>query len=147
MTAPRDLVVGGGVVIPAAEIREAASRSSGPGGQHVNKTSTRVTLRWNLERSEAVGPVRRARLRRALASRLTRAGDVVVHVGRHRSRARNREAARDRLGQLLREGLATRRRRKATRPTASSEARRKREKQARSTRKQLRRSVRRDDGD
>ena len=140
-----DLVVRGGVVIPAAEVREAASRSSGPGGQHVNKTNTRVTLRWNLERSVAVGPVRRERLRRALASRLTQAGDIVVHVGRHRSRARNRETARQRLAELLREGLATQRSRRSTRPTRSSEAKRKREQQIRSKRKRLRRSVHRDE--
>ena len=145
--AGEDLFVRSGVIIPADEIREAASRSSGPGGQHVNKTNTRVTLRWNLERSAAVGTVRRARLRRALASRLTRAGDIVVHVGRHRSRARNRETARDRLAELLREGLAIPRSRKSTRPTSSSEVRRKREKQIRSKRKELRRSVRRDAGE
>ena len=147
MSGPEDLAVGGGVIIPGVEVREAASRSSGPGGQHVNKTNTRVTLRWNLERSAAVGPVRRARLRRALSGRLTRAGDVVVHVGRHRSRARNREAARERLVELLREGLATRRRRRATRPTSSSKVRRKREKQIQAKRKQLRQPVHRDPGD
>ena len=59
-----DLSVSRTVVIPAGELRESASRSGGPGGQHVNKASTRVTLRWNLERSAAISDTQRARLRR-----------------------------------------------------------------------------------
>lgn len=136
-----DLTVQGGVVIPSSELREAASRSSGPGGQHVNKTNTRVTLRWNLLRSVAVGSVRRERLRRVLKTRLTRTGDIVVHVGRYRSRARNREMARERLAGLIREALVLPRRRKATRPARAATERQKTLKQNRSKKKSLRRSV------
>ena len=63
----RDLPVRRGLSIPAGELRESASRAGGPGGQHVNKVSTKVTLRWNPEESAALGPVRRARLRERLA--------------------------------------------------------------------------------
>jgi ribosome-associated protein len=119
-----DLTVRPGLVIPGAELRETASRSSGPGGQHVNKSATRVTLRWNAARSSALGPVRRARLLTRLARRLTGDGELVVHAGRHRSRARNRELARERLAELVRGAVAAQRPRRATRPTRTSSERR-----------------------
>jgi len=118
-----DLEVGRGVVIPEAEIREAASRSSGPGGQHVNKSNTRVTLRWNVADTEALSPAERARLMRRLDTRITLAGELVVHAQAHRQRSRNRELARERLAELVREGLATRRQRVATRPSRASKRR------------------------
>ncbi|MFP6563397.1 MAG: alternative ribosome rescue aminoacyl-tRNA hydrolase ArfB [Myxococcota bacterium] len=139
--AQADLEVRRDVVIPASELRETASRSSGPGGQHVNKSNTRVTLRWNLEQSVAVGSVRRDRLRRRLRKRLTLSGDILVHVGRHRSRARNRELARERLAELIREALTAPRRRKATRPSKAARARGAEAKRRSSARKQLRRRV------
>ena len=114
------LFVNGFLTIPEAELVETASRASGPGGQHVNKTSTRVTLRWNVRSTEALGPVRRARVEENLSSRVTRAGEILVHASRHRSRARNRDLARDRLAELLRGALSKKRVRKATRPTRSS---------------------------
>ena len=76
----RDLEVNRRLVIPAAELRESASRSGGPGGQHVNKTSTRVTLRWCATRSAALSDTQRARLLRRLGARLTRGGDLVVET-------------------------------------------------------------------
>jgi ribosome-associated protein len=104
------------LLIPAAELHESASRSGGPGGQHVNKANTRVTLRWNVSESAALDDERRRRLLRRLKSRLTTRGHLVVHAGRHRSRARNLTLARERLADLVREALATRRARVATRP-------------------------------
>lgn len=118
-----DLYVGRGLVIPAAELRETASRSSGPGGQHVNKSNTRVTLRWNVDETALLSPAERARLRRRLDTRITLAGELIVHAQAHRQRSRNRELARERLAELVREGLATRRSRVATRPTRSSKRR------------------------
>lgn len=118
-----DLEVRPGLVIPSGELRESASRSGGPGGQHVDKTSTRVTLRWNVAASSCLEEGLRRRLQRRLASRLTRSGDLLVHARRHRSRARNRELARQRLAELVREALATRRGRVATRPTRASRRR------------------------
>ena len=138
---PGDLVVVGGLVIPAAELVEQASRSSGPGGQHVNKTNTRVTLRWNLETSDAVGRIRRARLKRSLAHRLTRNGELVVHAGRHRSRARNRDLARERLAELVARGVAVQRARRATKPTKAARSKTRTAKLHQARRKQLRRRV------
>ena len=95
------------LVIPAAEIFESASRSSGPGGQHVNKTNTRITLRWNVLESSVLSAEQRTRIRSRLKNRLTQIGSLVVHAGRHRSQARNRELARERLAELVRDALAT----------------------------------------
>ena len=134
-----DLRVRGDLVIPAEELQEAASRSSGPGGQHVNKASTRVTLRWNVRESAAFGPVRRARLLQRLARRLTRGGELIVHASRHRSRARNRELARERLAELVREALVVQRPRKQSRPTRAAKARRVDAKRQRATVKRTRR--------
>ncbi len=121
---PRDLSVRPDLVIPGDELRETASRAGGPGGQHVNKTSTRVTLRWALGRSQAVSDAQRARLRRRLATRITAAGDLVVNASSTRSRARNRERARERLAELVREGLSVRRSRRPTRPGRAARERR-----------------------
>jgi ribosome-associated protein len=116
----RDLPVRRGLAIPAAELCESASRAGGPGGQHVNKVSTRVTLRWNALESAVLTPTQLGRLRRRLRGRLTRKGELVVHARRHRSRARNRELARERLAQLVREALASRKPRVPSRPSRTA---------------------------
>ena len=118
-----DLRVNDGLVIPAHEIHEAASRSGGPGGQHVNRSRTRVTLRWNVRDSTVLEPVQRRRLLRRLAGRLTRRDHLVVHAGRHRSRGQNRGLARERLAELVDEALQVRAARVATRPTRASKQR------------------------
>ncbi len=113
-----------GLRIPADEIRETASRSSGPGGQHVNKTETRVTLRWNAAKSRVLSQEQRRRLLSRLGSRLTRRGHLVVHAQRFRSRGRNRHLARERMAELVREALHTQRARVPTRPSRAQRARR-----------------------
>jgi ribosome-associated protein len=128
MASRRDLPVRGALVIPAEEIREAATRSSGPGGQHVNKTSTRVTLRWNVQASGCLRASQRRRLCEKLATRLTRTGDLVVNCDRTRSRARNRDYARERIVELVSTALVRQRPRKPTKPTKASRARRRTEK-------------------
>ena len=121
---PSDLEIGPGVVIPAAELRQSASRSSGPGGQHVNKSATRVTLRWNVRGSGALDERQKDRVCAGLAARLTRAGDLVVHAEASRSRARNLEAAQARMAELIADALEVPRSRRPTRPTAASRGRR-----------------------
>jgi len=134
-----------GLVIPGAELRETASRSSGPGGQHVNKSNTRVTLRWSVADSVALGPNQRRRVLRRLASRSTRDGEVLVHASRHRSRARNRELARERLAELVAEALRIRPVRKKTKPSTASKRRQLETKRRRAATKRTRGRVRRDD--
>ena len=119
-----DLEIGQGVRIPAAELRQSASRSSGPGGQHVNKSATRVTLRWNVRESGALDEAQKARACSGLATRLTRAGELVVHAEASRSRARNLEAAQARMAELIADALEVPRSRRPTRPTAASRGRR-----------------------
>ena len=140
-----DLRIRRNLVIAAGELVESASRSGGPGGQHVNKTSTRVTLRWNVRDSAALGPTQRARLLARLGPRLTRGGDVVVHAGRSRSRAKNREAARTRLAEIVREALRVTRRRVPTRPGKTVRERRLQEKKHRGATKRGRSRPRNDD--
>jgi len=134
----RDLHVRRGLTIPGSELRETASRSGGPGGQHVNKASTRVTLHWNARESEAPSDLQRQRLLRRLARRLTRAGDLFVHASRHRSRSRNRELARERLAELVRDATATTRKRVPGAPSRASRKRRLDTKRRRSSVKRTR---------
>jgi ribosome-associated protein len=145
MPPPEGLVVRRGLVIPEDELHVEFSRSGGPGGQNVNKVATRVTLRWGLAASRAVGEAQRERLQRRLAARLTRAGELLVHVDESRSQARNREIARRRLAETVRRALAEPRVRRATRPTKASRERRLAGKQRRSKVKRQRRAPPADD--
>jgi len=141
-----DLVLSGGNRIPAAEIVELASRSSGPGGQHVNTSSTRVTLRWNIRDSRGIKPEVRARLIARLRPRLSKDGTLIVHADRQRSRERNRESARERLRDLVEKALYQEPPRRPTRPTRASKLRRLDTKRHRAKVKSQRR-VSRDDAD
>ncbi len=134
-----DLRVHRSLVIPAGELRASASRSGGPGGQHVNKSNTRVTLRWNIETSEALSDRQRALLRSRLDHRLTQGGELILHAGRARSRARNLERARERLVEIVSDGLATARTRIATKASAGARKRQAEQKKHRSAVKSQRR--------
>jgi ribosome-associated protein len=134
-----DLVVGYGVRLPARALDVRFSRSGGPGGQNVNKVETKATVRLDVARAAEIPEWARALLLEKLASRLTNAGELVVSSERHRDRARNLAAARERLAELLREALAPRTPRKETRPTRGSKERRLETKRKRSGSKQARR--------
>jgi ribosome-associated protein len=135
----RDLVVTPSLTIPAGELSWRFSRSSGPGGQGVNTTDSRVELTWEPGRSVALGPVALERLRARLAGRMTD-GVLVVTASEFRSQLRNREAARTRLAALVREAVSppptTRR---PTRPSVGQRRRRLEDKRHRSEIKRLRR--------
>ena len=137
-----DLEVRSGLVIPADEIVEVASRAGGPGGQNVNKVSTRVTLRWDVEASEVLSAAQRARLLEKLGTRLTRNGVLAVHASRMRSRVRNRELARERIVELVNEALSVAKSRTSTRPTRASKKRHQQAKQQRGALKRKRGRVR-----
>jgi ribosome-associated protein len=127
-----------GLRIPEEELTEQASRAGGPGGQKVNKTSSRVTLRWSIARSAALSERQRARLLARLRSRLTREGELVLHSQRSRSQAGNRELARARLAELVRAALIEPSPRRATQPTRASRERKLDAKRRRSARKRER---------
>jgi ribosome-associated protein len=119
-----DLYVRHDLTIPGAELDWSASRSSGAGGQHVNKTSTRVTLEWPISTSEAVTEVQRARIQEKLANRINADGLLLVHVEDARSQWRNRQLARERLADLVRGALHIPKPRKPTKiPRGVQEAR------------------------
>ncbi|GAA2747870.1 alternative ribosome rescue aminoacyl-tRNA hydrolase ArfB [Terrabacter aerolatus] len=113
-----------GLVVPAVELVERFSRSSGPGGQGVNTADSRVELVFEPEASSALTPTQRERLVSALGGRLV-GGRITVVASEHRSQLRNRAAARERLAALLRDGLAPPPpARRATKPTRGSQRRR-----------------------
>jgi ribosome-associated protein len=126
-----DLVVTSRLVIPADELRFRASRSSGPGGQGVNTTSSRVELRWDIASSRALDPEQRALALERLAARLTDDGVLILHGSEHRSQHRNREAVLARLRTLVADALEPERPRQRTRPTRGSVRRRLEAKRAR----------------
>jgi ribosome-associated protein len=125
--------------IPEEELTFVTSRSSGPGGQNVNKLETRVTVRFDLA-SPGLDDEQRTRLRERLASRVSRAGVLQVTSQRHRTQAANRDAAVARLGELLREALTEPEPRRPTRPGRAARARRLAAKRLRSRRKRERTS-------
>jgi ribosome-associated protein len=110
--------------IDEREIEESFVRASGPGGQNVNKLATAVQLRFDVRRSPSFDDAVRARLERLAGSRLTRDGILVIIAQRHRTQARNREDALDRLIDLIRRAAVAPRPRRATRPTRASRERR-----------------------
>ena len=138
-----DIVVSSVLTIPRAEVSFRASRAGGPGGQHVNTSSTRVELLWDLTRSAAVTDEMRARLLEKLAARLDAEGMVRVVASDRRSQSQNRDAAAERLAQIVRQALIIPKKRRATRPTKASREQRLAEKKHRGERKRDRR--RRDD--
>jgi ribosome-associated protein len=110
--------------IPRGELDVRVSRSSGAGGQHVNKTSSRVEIFWNIPASRALTDEQRNRLLEKLASRLTTQGSIRIVASDMRSQTRNRELAEEKLVETVRHGLIVPKKRRATRPTrASKEAR------------------------
>jgi ribosome-associated protein len=113
-----------GLLIPGAELAERFSRSSGPGGQSVNTTDSRVELSWDVASSPVLSPEQRERLLARLATRLVD-GVLTIAASEHRSQFQNRSAARRRLQELVAEALAPPSpARRATKPSRAARARR-----------------------
>ena len=126
------------LILPAGELAYRTSRSSGPGGQNVNKVETRVTVLFDIGQSAVLDNEQKARLRERLASRVNKEGILRVVSQKHRTQAANREAARDKLAQLIAQALAKRRKRTKTRPSRAAKRRRLEDKRRRSRLKQRR---------
>lgn len=127
-----DLYLRDGRVLPKDCFHVSFSRSGGPGGQHANKTETKVDLRLDLAAAEAVlGPYDVARIREAMQNRIDADGMLYVTASEHRSQFQNLEAAMERMVALLATALVRRKRRVATKPTRGSQRRRMDEKRHR----------------
>src|SRR3954471_19086014 len=121
------------ISIDESEIEESFVRSSGPGGQNVNKLSTAVQLRFDVRHSPSFRDDVRARLERLAGKRLTNDGVLVITAQRHRTQERNRDDALNRLVELIREAATPPTPRRPTKPTKASKERRLQGKKRRST--------------
>lgn len=126
-----DLFIQKGLVIPESELGFTASRSGGPGGQHANKTSSRVTIVWDVLHSVVLNDWQRERLLKRLAGRMSAEGVLQLDVDETRSQYQNRVLARLRLAALVVEALKVEKRRIATRPGKRAQERRLEKKKAR----------------
>jgi ribosome-associated protein len=145
MTEPAAIRVTPTVTIPLAELSFRASRSGGPGGQHVNTSSTRIELWWDAQSSPSLGDTQRAQVLARLSTRLTADGLLRIVASETRSQAQNRELAIERFQEVLARALAVTKRRKATRPSRAAKERRLAAKKQRGARKRERRPPRGED--
>jgi ribosome-associated protein len=136
----QDLLIRNSLILPAGELRCRFSRSSGPGGQNVNKVESKVEVAFDVGSSPSLTDRQRAQIRHALAGRIDAEGVLRVVVQDSRSQWANREAAREKLAALLRAALTPRKRRIATGPSKGSKERRFRTKKHRADIKKNRRA-------
>jgi len=133
------------ISIPISELRFRFARSSGPGGQHVNRSATQVELLFDVANSPSLNEAQRERVLRRLRSRIDQDGILHLVSQETRSQLRNREEVVKRFQVLMREALRVPKRRLPTRPTRASQERRLREKRRRSEAKRSRRPVQADE--
>ena len=134
-----DLRVNGHVSIPRDELELRVSRSGGPGGQHVNTSSTRVEVRWVLDSSRALKDEEKTRVREKLGARIDADGALRVTSSDSRSQRRNREVAESKLADIVRRALVVPKKRRATKRPRGAEERRLEHKKLRSAQKKNRR--------
>lgn len=140
-----DLVVRPGICIPERELEWAAVRSSGPGGQNVNKVSSKVELRFDFEASLSLADAVKNRLRGLAQHRLDADGRILIVSQVTRNQPQNLDDARERLSQLIAQALVVPKRRRATKPTKAAKRARVKDKRALSQKKQSRARTHNDD--
>ena len=145
MAESEPIIINAEVSIPESELSFRASRSGGPGGQHVNTSSTRIELLWDVANSASLTEAQRTRIQRKLANRINAEGVLLLADSGSRSQHQNRRTVVQRFAELLTEALHRPKPRKKTRPTKASRERRLRAKKRRSELKRSRGSVRRDE--
>lgn len=123
------------------ELEFSTSRSSGPGGQNVNKVSTKVIIRWNLLHSTLITDEQKMVLLNKLSGQLTREGELIINSQESRSQLQNKELALEKLDALLRKALTKPKARKATKPTKSSKVKRVDNKKRHAEKKQWRKKL------
>jgi ribosome-associated protein len=135
------LEVNDSVRVPRAELTYRATRSGGPGGQHVNTSSTRVELAWDVGASPSVSDEERALIREKLSNRISGEGVLLLAASEHRSQNQNKEAVTGRFVELVRQALVVPKKRKKTRPGKAAREARLRAKKHRSEVKRSRRTL------
>ena len=133
------LIINSRVGIPEAELIETFVRSSGPGGQNVNKVASAVQLRFDVNHSSALPEDVKQRLKRLAGRRMTSEGEIIIEARRHRDQEKNRADTRERLVALINRALEQPKPRKRTRPSRSSIQERLDQKRKHSERKKMRR--------
>jgi ribosome-associated protein len=128
------------ISIPREELSLSFVRSSGPGGQNVNKVSSKAQLRWNVAASPSLPDDVRRRLVAKLGRRLTASGEVVLTSQRYRDQHRNADDCLEKLAEMIRAAAVPPRKRRPTRPTRASQERRVKSKQSHGAKKRLRRT-------
>jgi len=111
----KDLPIKNSITIPAHEIQITTSRAGGPGGQHVNKASTKVTLHWNVEKTSALNEEQKKRVMEKLKSELTTENELVINYGASRSQLQNKKEALALLAKKIKKALHVPKRRMKTR--------------------------------
>ena len=134
-----DLQISSNITIPAAELRLSFARSGGPGGQNVNKVSSKAVLHWDVLNSPSLPPDVRERFTQTYPTRITKAGDVVIHSEEYRDQPKNIQACYDKLREMIVAVLRPPKKRRPTKPTKGSKVRRLNEKKLRSQTKAGRR--------
>jgi ribosome-associated protein len=130
------------IVIPDSELELSFARSGGPGGQNVNKVSSKVLLRWRPANSAALSPELKFRLLEMLRGRLTKEGDLLIVSQRHRDQPRNIEDCQEKLRALILAGIRRPTIRRPTKPTRGAKERRHQQKRRRSQTKAARKTLR-----
>ena len=141
MTDDGVLAINDALWVPRAELGYRATRSGGPGGQHVNTSSTRVELAWDVGASPSLSDEQRARIREKLANRINGEGVLLLAASDHRSQHQNKEAATERLVELVRQALVVPKARRKTRPSRAQREARLHNKKRQSEKKRMRRSL------
>jgi|SRR5271155_3088596 len=132
------LPIKNGIIIPDHELEITASRSGGPGGQHVNKTSSRITVRWNVRNTLVLTQAQKEHVMERLASEITSEGDILVSNSTSRSQTQNRQLALDGLAQKIRKALYVPKKRMKTKVSKSAQEARLHEKKKRGEVKAMR---------
>jgi ribosome-associated protein len=134
----RPLVINPQIVIPASELAVTFARSSGPGGQNVNKVNSKAILRWNVQTTNSLRPEIKARFQASFSTRITQSGEIVISSDRFRDQGRNLSDCYEKLRKLIHASLVAPTKRRKTRPTRGSVEDRLANKRQKSHQKQMR---------